>query len=411
MDGRRRLGPFLFGQARQPVVQPVQFGVSELSDLRVHRGDDGCGRRLLLPLDIGGGLSGDDGADLGDLVWYRSVGQVLAESGDIDQRNPGQAPDGGVHVRWHPEVQYEQQPPGRLCPGRRYLRDGQDGNGGPGGGDQNVSADERGRHVAGLQGPATYRRGHLGGSRRVAAGHGELSHAALAEQPGREPARGPGPEHHRIAACQAAQVRAGEVQASPGERDTFRADRGLGAGPFAGPQRRVDQAGDGGAGGARRGGRPGGPFDLGDNLVFANGHRIQPARDREQMLSGRAADVDAGHPRDVSRRQPATRRDQVRHRPGSWSGGPIDGRVDLHPVAGGQDGHFVDGWQCMQPGQHTAQLRGRHGKFLEDFDRGEPVGHPDIHNRHRRSIRYVNSTRGWMRARHLLAPGPPVCPG
>src|SRR5450755_2173191 len=87
---------------------------------------------------------------------------------------------------------------------------------------------------------------------RVAAGHAKPPGAGLAEQPGREPARGPGPEHHRIAARQAAQVRVGEVQAGPGERDTFGADRGLGAGPLADPQRRVDQAGDGGAGGARR---------------------------------------------------------------------------------------------------------------------------------------------------------------
>jgi len=73
VDGRRRLGSFLFGQARQPVVQPVQFGVSEPPDLRVHRGDDGRGRRLFLSLDIGGGLSGDDGTDPRDLARYRPV--------------------------------------------------------------------------------------------------------------------------------------------------------------------------------------------------------------------------------------------------------------------------------------------------------------------------------------------------
>jgi hypothetical protein len=56
----------------------------------------------------------------------------------------------------------------------------------------------------------------------------------------------------------------------------------------------------------------------------------------KKVLSGCAADVDAGHPQDVARRDPATRRDQGRHRPGGRPGDPNDGRVDLHPVAGGQ---------------------------------------------------------------------------
>ena len=41
-----------------------------------------------------------------------------------------------------------------------------------------------------------------------------------------------------------AQMRGREVQAGPGQRDAFGADRGLRAGPLAGPKRRVDQPGD-----------------------------------------------------------------------------------------------------------------------------------------------------------------------
>jgi len=143
------------------------------------------------------------------------------------------------------------------------------------------------------------RRGHLGGSRWAAAGHPEPSDAGLAQQPGRELAHAAGPEHDRLAGGEPAQVPGGEVEAGPGQRDAFGADRGLRPGPLAGPQRRVDQAGDDRPGGSRRAGRAGRVLDLGDDLVLTDGHRIQPARHREQVLGGRAADPGAGQPQDL----------------------------------------------------------------------------------------------------------------
>jgi len=155
--------------------------------------------------------------------------------------------------------------------------------------------------------------------------------------------------------------------------------------------------------------------------IWLSGQRIDPMGERALARLRREAVgfvFQAFHLMDeltavenVGRRDLGPGRGQVRHRPGHWSGGPIGGRVDLHPVAGGQDRHLVDGRHGVQPGQHAAQFRGRHGEFLEDFGRGGPVGHPDIHNRHRRSVRYVDSGRRWLGARYLLAPGPRSAPG
>jgi hypothetical protein len=123
-----------------------------------------------------------------------------------------------------------------------------------------------------------------------------------------------------MAAGEAAQVRGGDVQAGPGQRDALGADRGLRAGPLTGPQRRVDQLGDGRAAGSRRGGRAGGFLDLGDNLFLANGHRIKPAGDREQVLGGRAAVADAGYLEDLAEREPAPGGHQARDGLGGPSG-------------------------------------------------------------------------------------------
>jgi len=94
-----------------------------------------------------------------------------------------------------------------------------------------------------------------------------------------------------------------------------RADRGLRPGPLAGPQRRVDQAGDDRAGGSRRAGRAGRVLDLGDDLVLTDGHRIQPARDREQVLGGRAADPDGGQAQDLACPDRPARGHEVRDGP------------------------------------------------------------------------------------------------
>jgi hypothetical protein len=177
--------------------------------------------------------------------------------------------------------------------------------------------------------------------RLPAAGYRKPANPGLAQQPCREPAHSAGPEDDRVAAREpAGYVRLGEVEAGPGQRDAGGADRGLCAGPLARPQRRVNQAGDDGTGSPRLGGAPGRALDLGHDLLLADRHRVQPARDREQMLRGRAVDVDAGHPRDVARGQ---------------------------PPAGGQ---------------HAMLLPGRYGQFLEHLDGSVPVGQGDVHNRH-----------------------------
>ena len=75
------------------------------------------------------------------------------------------------------------------------------------------------------------------------------------------------------------------------------------------------QRGDDGTGGPRSGGCPGGGLDLGDDLVLTDGHRIQPARDREQVLGGRAADPDGGQAQDLACPDRPARGHEVRDGP------------------------------------------------------------------------------------------------
>ncbi len=125
-----------------------------------------------------------------------------------------------------------------------------------------------------------------------------------------------------MAGGEPAQVPGGEIEAGPGQRDAFGADRGLRPGPLAGPQRRVDQAGEGGTGGSRRAGRAARVLDLGNDLVLTDGHRIQPARDREQVLGGHAADADAGQPQDLVYLGAPASGHEVRDGPGHLLGRP-----------------------------------------------------------------------------------------
>ena len=71
------------------------------------------------------------------------------------------------------------------------------------------------------------------------------------------------------------------------------------------------------------------------------------------------------------------------HGPGQEFGRAICGRVDLDPVAGGQDHHLVDSWHGVQPGEHAALLGGGNGELLEHLGPSGPVGQADVHNRHR----------------------------
>jgi len=57
-----------------------------------------------------------------------------------------------------------------------------------------------------------------------------------------------------------------------------------------------------------------------DDLVLTDGHRIQPARDQEQVLGGRTADPDAGQPQDLAGPDPPARGHEVRDGPGHVSG-------------------------------------------------------------------------------------------
>jgi hypothetical protein len=206
--------------------------------------------------------------------------------------------------------------------------------------------------------------------------------SASVKQPGHEPARAARPQHNHVAAGEPAQVRGGEVQADPGQRDALGADRGLRAGPLTGLKGRVNQAGDGRAGGAGSGGRADRSLDLGDDLILADGHRVQPARDREQVLRDRAAKPDPGHRHDLVDRDVPARGQLVSYRGGHPSGWTGRGGVDLHPVTGRQDQRLVDFRHRAEPGQHFAEFPGRHGELLQHLGRNETVRQAQAHDRH-----------------------------
>ena len=142
-------------------------------------------------------------------------------------------------------------------------------------------------------------------------------------------------------------------------------------------------AGDGRAGGASGGGRPGRALDLGHDLPLTDGHRIQPAGDGEQVLGGRAADADAGRPEDLAALNPPMGAQYIRDRPGYRSGRTVRGRIDLDPVTGGQAATSSMAGTAREPNQDAATLRGRNSQLLEYLRRANPVGDAQVHNRHR----------------------------
>ncbi len=170
-----------------------------------------------------------------------------------------------------------------------------------------------------------------------------------------------------------AELGAGVRDADPDQRAAGLVDRGLGAGPLADPQRVLDelvQDAAGGAGLLRQGQRG---ADLTDDLALADDHRVQPARDAEQVLDravlvvhvqvrGQLLQPEAGVPGEQlgDVRQAAVEL--------------LDDRVDLDPVAGRQDddlGHVLGRHRVRQElGQRVAG----EGRALQQADRARSGG-------------------------------------
>jgi hypothetical protein len=91
------------------------------------------------------------------------------------------------------------------------------------------------------------------------------------------------------------------------------------------------------------------------------------------VLDGRASNADARYPQDLAGLNPPVGGQHTRDRPGYRFGRAARGRVDLDPVARGQDGHLADARHGAQPAENFAALRRRHCQLLEQLGRGHPV--------------------------------------
>src|SRR5690606_8476699 len=123
--------------------------------------------------------------------------------------------------------------------------------------------------------------------------------------------------------------------------------------------------------------------DLAEDLRFADDHRVQPGRHREQVLDRRAGVVDVevvGQVADLGTGVPGQHPDDLVQP-------PVEGlrdRVHLHPVAGGEHESFSDLLVVQQLPEDLGQVVGADRNLLQHPHRSAVVRNPDgeqVHGR------------------------------
>ena len=200
--------------------------------------------------------------------------------------------------------------------------------------------------------------------------HGEGGHRARSDD-------------HHLAPSQPAHRVLGEVGAERHERVGSRAERRLLPHPASGARRRVEEPGQRRAGGALGLGAPQRLAHLGVDLRLAEDHRVEPARDGEQVIGRVALPVGVHRVGEFVGGDPPRLDEQAlqRHEPGVVA---RDLAVDLDPVAGRQDHGAVD---AVQVGGHAVRL----GEVvvgerepLQQLDRRATEGDPEGEDGHGR---------------------------
>jgi hypothetical protein len=129
--------------------------------------------------------------------------------------------------------------------------------------------------------------------------------------------------------------------------------------------------------------------DLAEDLGLADDHRVEPGRDREQVPDGALVVVVVQVPGDVlgvevgelGEEAPDLDRPAVE---------PADRRVDLHPVAGGQDDALVDPVLAQQVVERLRPPLRVEREPLEELERSAAEASADDVERHVSDLRRTN---------------------
>ena len=144
---------------------------------------------------------------------------------------------------------------------------------------------ERGR-------PAGVLGGEPVGALAGAVDHDDLGGAARRDGRGGQPGHGTGADHGDPAARDVAAVAGGPVEGRADQRRCGAVDVGLGARALADPQRLLEQHVEGRADGAELLAEPERVAGLAEDLALADGHRVEPGRDLEQVRDRAVVVVD-----------------------------------------------------------------------------------------------------------------------
>src|SRR3984885_1288719 len=178
-----------------------------------------------------------------------------------------------------------------------------------------------------------------------------------------------------------AQMRRGELDAHADQAETEPVDAGLGAGALPGAQGEPPEVAQRPAerpvvaGHLQR--RP----HLPEYLVLAHHHRLEAARDREQVLDRAVLVVDVEAGGQLGGGDARVPRQQVAH-PGDAAVEPADLGVDLHPVAGGDHERLGDVGQPRDVVQQLAERVAADGGALKRRDRCALVAQSDDEDAH-----------------------------
>ena len=195
------------------------------------------------------------------------------------------------------------------------------------------------------------------------------------------PAMAPAPTTTTRRPATSPPCRADRSRAAPTSVGCGAVDVGLGARALADPERLLEQHVEGRADGAELLAEPERVAGLAEDLALADGHRVEPGRDLEQVRDRAVVVVDV----EVRKHRVGGLAGPLDQQPGELldrAVEPVDVGVDLDPVAGRDDGRLGD---VLAGGHGLDQLGDRVGlgrDLLQQGHRGGVVGDADHEDAH-----------------------------
>jgi hypothetical protein len=196
----------------------------------------------------------------------------------------------------------------------------------------------------------------------------KMSDAAVAERGKDLLADGAGAENQRAAVREFAEDALGELDAGGGDRHRASAQLGLGADPFAGFERALEEAVENGAGGAVLVGETIGFADLAEDFGFAEEKRVEPGGDAEKMADGGAIVVMVKDAIENVRANGMEFAEEGRQAGSAFVGSFGWDAVNLAAVAGGEDERFFEQAAGAEFVRGAASLFGGEGDALAELE-------------------------------------------